>query len=264
MCENYVAFLKNVYLSADVYAICLQHALTTEKEEVMGLLIGDVDEENGASHISACIILHRSDKQPDRVEISPEQLCEASIYADDLAQKLDKPMRVLGWYHSHPHITVCPSHVDLRTQWTYQILDQLFVGLIFSVYASDSRTNNSKVELTCFQASGTANDLHRKEIALTIKPSPLQSHNLKALTDLPNILMKEVSDHFAEFGEREDDLARLHNNALKTLQLTDIASKITLPMCDFLEMRLSSTTTRMKELESLKESLKTQIELMNR
>ncbi|KAK4876390.1 hypothetical protein RN001_012812 [Aquatica leii] len=264
MSENHIPYLRNVYLSADVYAICLQHALTTEKEEVMGLLIGEVDQENAASHITACIILHRSDKQPDRVEISPEQLCEASIYADELAQKLNKPMRVLGWYHSHPHITVCPSHVDLGTQSTYQILDPLFVGLIFSVYGTESRTISSKVEVTCFQARGTANDLHRREIQLTIKPSQIQSHNLKALTDLPNILMKEVSDHFSEINDSEDELARLHNNALKTLQLTEITSKITLPMCDFLEMRLNSITTRMKELELLRESLKTEVELMNK
>jgi len=25
-------------------------------------------------------------------------------------------LRVMGWYHSHPHITVHPSAVDLRTQ----------------------------------------------------------------------------------------------------------------------------------------------------
>ncbi|XP_024543359.1 lys-63-specific deubiquitinase BRCC36-like [Selaginella moellendorffii] len=31
--------------------------------------------------------------------------------------------RVIGWYHSHPHITVLPSHVDLRTQQSFQMLD---------------------------------------------------------------------------------------------------------------------------------------------
>ncbi|KAK9744223.1 JAB1/Mov34/MPN/PAD-1 ubiquitin protease [Popillia japonica] len=102
--------LNNVILSADVYAVCLQHALTTEKEEIMGLLIGEVDDRN-VSHITACVILHRSDKQPDRVEISPEQLCTASTAAEQLTNKLKRPMRVLGWYHSHPHITVWPSHV---------------------------------------------------------------------------------------------------------------------------------------------------------
>lgn len=35
-------YLKRVYLNSDVYAACLQHALSTEKEEVMGLLIGEV------------------------------------------------------------------------------------------------------------------------------------------------------------------------------------------------------------------------------
>jgi len=29
-------------LTADCYSVCLAHALTTEKEEVMGLLIGEV------------------------------------------------------------------------------------------------------------------------------------------------------------------------------------------------------------------------------
>lgn len=35
-------YLNKVILNADVYAVCLQHALSTEKEEVMGLLIGNV------------------------------------------------------------------------------------------------------------------------------------------------------------------------------------------------------------------------------
>lgn len=34
--------LKCVHMQADVYMVCLQHALSTDKEEVMGLLIGEV------------------------------------------------------------------------------------------------------------------------------------------------------------------------------------------------------------------------------
>ena len=51
-----------VYLEADAYLVCLTHALSTEREEIMGLLIGDVDEER-VSRISAVIMLRRSDKQ---------------------------------------------------------------------------------------------------------------------------------------------------------------------------------------------------------
>lgn len=43
-------------------------------------------------------------------------------------------MRVIGWYHSHPHITVLPSHVDVRTQGSYQMLDEGFIGIILSTF----------------------------------------------------------------------------------------------------------------------------------
>ena len=39
-CENMVVSV--VELAADAYLTCLTHALTTEKEEVMGLLLGEV------------------------------------------------------------------------------------------------------------------------------------------------------------------------------------------------------------------------------
>lgn len=74
-------------------------------------IIFKVDEENAISHISSYLILRRSDKQPDRVEISDGQLAQAASYAEQLSKRLKRPMRVVGWYHSHPHITVVPSHV---------------------------------------------------------------------------------------------------------------------------------------------------------
>jgi BRCA1/BRCA2-containing complex subunit 3 len=61
--------------------------------------------------ISAMIMMRRSDKRKDRVEISPEQLMLAAECAEKLAEELKHPMRVVGWYHSHPHITVLPSAV---------------------------------------------------------------------------------------------------------------------------------------------------------
>ncbi len=34
--------VNSVQLSSDVYFVCLSHALSTEREEVMGLLLGEV------------------------------------------------------------------------------------------------------------------------------------------------------------------------------------------------------------------------------
>jgi hypothetical protein len=80
-----------------------------------------------------------------------------------MSKTIGKTTRVIGWYHSHPHITVLPSHVgkltylkkyifisifslefrdvyyeDVRTQAMYQLLDQGFIGLIFSCFNEDA------------------------------------------------------------------------------------------------------------------------------
>lgn len=63
--------------------------------------------------IVSSVILRRLDKKPDRVEISEEQLVQATLRAEELAAEVGRPLRVVGWYHSHPHITVWPSHVGM-------------------------------------------------------------------------------------------------------------------------------------------------------
>ncbi|KAJ7996797.1 hypothetical protein DPEC_G00240750 [Dallia pectoralis] len=70
-----------VHLESDAFLVCMNHALSTEKEEVMGLCIGEVDT-NRIVHIHSVIILRRSDKRKDRVEISPEQLSSAATEAE--------------------------------------------------------------------------------------------------------------------------------------------------------------------------------------
>ena len=97
--------VQAVHLESDAFLVCLNHALSTEKEEVMGLCIGELNDDlrndpkftyTGTEmrtvaekvdtvrivHIHSVIILRRSDKRKDRVEISPEQLSAASTEAE--------------------------------------------------------------------------------------------------------------------------------------------------------------------------------------
>ncbi|XP_058297351.1 lys-63-specific deubiquitinase BRCC36 [Hylobates moloch] len=191
MAVQVVQAVQAVHLESDAFLVCLNHALSTEKEEVMGLCIGELNDDTRSAshvlpsfnletlessltvscppspmvhklpnlvdavrivHIHSVIILRRSDKRKDRVEISPEQLSAASTEAERLAELTGRPMRVVGWYHSHPHITVWPSHVDVRTQAMYQMMDQGFVGLIFSCFIEDKNTKTGRVLYTCFQS----------------------------------------------------------------------------------------------------------------
>ena len=139
--------LHSVVITPDVMSACWAHALTTEKEEIMGLLVGRMEEDT--LMISAMKVIRRLTKQKDRVEFDNRDL----IAGTEFAESLKGSMNVLGWYHSHPHITVHPSHVDLATQSSYQTMEQNFVGLIFSVFNYDPNTGSDSKEVTAFQSA---------------------------------------------------------------------------------------------------------------
>ena len=63
------------------------------------------------SHVREVFLVRRLDKRKDRVEIASASLTAAIEHAEVLSVRSGRPTRVLGWYHSHPHITVWPSHV---------------------------------------------------------------------------------------------------------------------------------------------------------
>ncbi|XP_046420961.1 lys-63-specific deubiquitinase BRCC36 [Neodiprion pinetum] len=231
--------LHKVELHADVYMVCLQHALSTENFEVMGLLIGNL--ESGIANVSAVKILRRSDKKKDRVEISSEQVLKAAAEAERLTIELNRPMRVLGWYHSHPHITVWPSHVDVRTQATYQTMDHGFVGLIFSVFSEGKDSKEQEALVTCFQShNGEAT-----EIPLEILYTPdLSEQCLKTMTDLPKILVQEEEDSAEACKNHPDLMATIHNRAVHTRALAHITDIVTRPLVSIFETRLALNKTR--------------------
>eukprot|EP00850_Spirogloea_muscicola_P019606 SM000195S05253 [mRNA] locus=s195:77747:82044:+ [translate_table: standard] len=146
--------LAAVEVTTEVWLTCATHALSTETEEVMGLLLGDIaygPDAAATAHVWAAAPQTRSDRRKDRVETNPEQLAAATAQAERLSATTGRTTRVIGWYHSHPHITVFPSHVDVRTQGMYQMMDDGFVGLIFSCFSEDSN-KVGRIQATAFQS----------------------------------------------------------------------------------------------------------------
>ncbi|KAK2154852.1 hypothetical protein LSH36_256g06064 [Paralvinella palmiformis] len=258
--------VNGVKITADAYLVCLTHALSTEKEEIMGLLIGEIDE-NRICCVSAVILLRRSDKQADRVEISPEQLSDASTQAERLAHQLQRPMRVVGWYHSHPHITVWPSHVDVQTQSMYQMMDEGFVGLIFSVFNQEKSTKHNRIQVTCFQSinqspEGEPPQLMRLEVPLYIAPADCISKPcLDSLVNMPRILCQEEEECYLRTTQVPDmDLVfRIHNGAVFTEALCHIMEVISGPLMQTLEHRLQQNKAHIAELRQEKEELEKQL-----
>ncbi|RZF38013.1 hypothetical protein LSTR_LSTR006412 [Laodelphax striatellus] len=252
--------LSAVYLTEDLKMACLQLALSTEKEEVIGLLIGEtksVGDKNEA-HISSLIIPRRLDKKKDRVEICDEQLVLATDYAAQLADKLGCEMRVLGWYHSHPHITVWPSHVDVNTQANYQLMDSDFVGIICSVFSEDKNSKSWDVQLTCFQSRPSdGDDGHpyvRLEIPLYIKSAEHSESNcLETICGLQEILQMEEMDFYSETdNENLDVMTKIHNEMVLTKTLHHIVETISLPLLKTLETQLAVYKHRHSLLEKQK------------
>jgi hypothetical protein len=62
--------------------VCWYHALSNEKEEMMGVLIGE--KKGTGVHFSTLKAIKRMTKQKDRVEIDDSQLVAASTFAASL------------------------------------------------------------------------------------------------------------------------------------------------------------------------------------
>ncbi|KAF5453213.1 hypothetical protein F2P56_028130 [Juglans regia] len=162
--------LTCVKMSEDVWLTCMTHALSTETEEIMGLLLGDIEYSKDGS-VTALIWgaspQTRSDRRKDRVETNPEQLAAASAQAERMTTFTGRITRVIGWYHSHPHITVLPSHVDVRTQAMYQLLDSGFIGLIFSCFSEDVH-KVGRIQVIAFQSSDRKQNHASRPISLSV------------------------------------------------------------------------------------------------
>ncbi|XP_075395794.1 lys-63-specific deubiquitinase BRCC36 [Tenrec ecaudatus] len=278
--------VQAVHLESDAFLVCLNHALSTEKEEVMGLCIGELNDDispnrsdskfapTGAElrtvgekvdtgkiiHIHSVIILRRSDKRKDRVEISPEQLSAASTEAERLAELTGRPMRVVGWYHSHPHITVWPSHVDVRTQAMYQMMDQSFVGLIFSCFIEDKNTKTGRVLYTCFQSvqAQKSSEYERIEIPIHIVPRvTIGKVCLESAVELPKILCQEEQDAYRRIHSLThlDSVTKIHNGSVFTKNLCSQMSAVSGPLLQWLEDRLEQNQQHLQELQQEKEEL---------
>ncbi|KAK4322845.1 hypothetical protein Pmani_006429 [Petrolisthes manimaculis] len=262
--------VSQVRLAGDAYLVCVHHALTTEKEEVMGLLVGQFNEQGSdiMCDIHSAVTLRRSDKRKDRVEISPEMLIEAQQRAEQMSASSGKELHVVGWYHSHPHITVWPSDIDLQTQAGYQQMDSRFIGLIFSVYNEDKKTKVGTHQVTCFQATnqspeGESPQYVRLSVPLDIQSIPsIAVNNQQALENLCRTLYDEQSEVLEVSRQRASQfpLAHLHNAAVMVRSVCGLSSLVSGPLVATVEERLSHlhTTTMIlkQEAQYLKARLK--------
>ncbi|PKU37303.1 lys-63-specific deubiquitinase brcc36 [Limosa lapponica baueri] len=193
-------------------------------------------------HIHSVIILRRSDKRKDRVEISPEQLSAASTEAEIS----------FGGGSSKP--------ANVRTQAMYQMMDQGFVGLIFSCFIEDKNTKTGRILYTCFQSiqAQKSSEYERIEIPIHVVPhETIGKVCLESAVELPKILCQEEQDAYRRIHSLThlDSVTKIHNGSVFTKNLCSQMSAISGPLLQWLEDRLEQNKQRVQELQQEKEQL---------
>jgi len=252
------AMLSSVLLTPEVWSACWTHVLTSQCEEVMGVLIGrDSSTEENTVVVTATKIFRRITKQKDRVEIGNDDMVDAMDYAE----KLGGERRVVGWYHSHPNITVPPSHVDLGTQANYQTMDKNFVGLIFSVFNYDERTGTDTKEAIAFQTSSTGQCRYvRLEVGRGQALDRDEESAVKAVTSIPAVLKHEELEECGKMtGGWPDPLSLVQNKAVLISQLAKQTDLITVPILNSLAERENFLKDRLERLRQEEDTLRIQL-----
>ena len=178
------------------------------------------------------------------------------IEASEFAESLPGNARVLGWYHSHPRITVNPSHVDLATQANYQLMDRDFVGLIFSVFSYDVNKNKDSKEAIAFQCHQGQCKYITIEIESPRSPDVNEMTGFDVTARLPEILkQEELSDCSTACSEGQDPLAMVHNRGCLAAQLSNQTSNVTIPLLEAAQARKQYLVKLIARLRTKKERL---------
>ncbi len=227
--------VERVQLTGDAFQAMLRHALITDQEEILGLLFGSFSQH--VVNIWAIQSLPRNCKEKDRVEVDELELSKAMTRAEELSRSVNQECALKGWYHSHPKITVLPSHIDLRTQLNLQRLGQAFVGLIVSCFSRDPSLVDS-INLIAFQTDEKTQEM------VTIPVTIVPQHYL--LSEPARLLKNDSQDHVVEThinlmreekqafdaarSQSSSVLATIYNSSLFNLAMSKLIEESLLPL----------------------------------
>jgi BRCA1/BRCA2-containing complex subunit 3 len=268
---NDYSYCKLVRITTEAVSSCLNHALLTDNEEVMGLLLGKVDNSDVGIiiNIFSTICLSRKCKEKDRVEFDEIQISKASEIADTLEKELKLDVNVVGWYHSHPKITIPPSSVDLNTQFSQQY-QGCFVGLIASCFNSDNN-NINKINLTAFQTKKDSNGINIPlyiDIEIINENDIFQNFHYNTANSastfsniLKNLLIEEEEQYNKEILniDKDDYLNYLLISSNRQSLLTKIIQNISVPYLNALNSEIENSKNYLLYIKELNFSLKKMI-----
>jgi BRCA1/BRCA2-containing complex subunit 3 len=257
-----------IRITVDAYSSCLNHVLLTDAEEVMGLLLGLVEnvDDKQIIYILSTICLNRKCKEKDRVEFDEMQIAKASEIAEGFQIEHGLGIHVVGWYHSHPKITVPPSNVDLNTQFSQQYQGP-FVGLIISCFNTDSNNKNT-MKMIAFQTVLENNGLNSPlyiDIEFINESQLLKSNISNSAKTFASILKNLIEEEENEYKKEINhiDKADVMNKLLlfshRQSLLTKIIQNVSIQYNLSLESEYSNIKNYLNYVKNLNSELRNSI-----
>lgn len=117
---------KHVRISAIALIKMSMHAVAGEKNEIMGIMMGTVQDDT--------IVVVDAYPLPVvgvEFQVNPGADCDVHIAkTNDLNEKIGKDYPCIGWYHSHPGLEVFLSGIDCGTQSLYQLYNEPWLAVV--------------------------------------------------------------------------------------------------------------------------------------
>ena len=122
-----------VILTPDLMAVLTAAALGSGAAEEMAMLTSNGEGGEGESRairVTGAVFAPRTTRETARVELDPVALTTSltSVSSDPSFS-----LTPVGWWHSHPSLTVAPSALDAATHARHQAQSPSFVGLITAI-----------------------------------------------------------------------------------------------------------------------------------
>ena len=221
---------QTIVLHATRYANSKQ-AIDTWKE-IMGLLVGKIEGEDVVVE-KAFPMAHGSSVE---VEFTDEHYVRSATI-DSLAA--ERGMFIVGWYHSHPGLSLFFSSTDIKNQLGYQGQNPKAIGLVFdhTLVGKPSEKSNEEFHpgFRIFKLDdpnlGTMSDFHEIEYEIEKPEAYTFAASLSKLSEQATVrapLMPEYGEDSSALGDFGDGSSS--GPTIDTSPLGEV--KITVPPLD--------------------------------
>ena len=125
----------------------VDHAIKGGKYEICGYITGFVKDRTFYVLDAIELPIVGTDSRVEVAGAMGDQTHINVFNTLELYEKVGRPQKLVGWYHSHPGLECWLSGIDVRTQKLFQMTNKTFFALVVDPWKTLS---NRRIEMGCY------------------------------------------------------------------------------------------------------------------